>query len=80
MSIIKPSGGDDMTDHKYSDQLLVPGLEHELKKMKTEIAEEFGVEMGSKTSSRLNGRIGGEMTKRLIENAQEQQRARARKE
>lgn len=69
-----------MAHKKYSDQLLVPGVERELVKMKTEIAEEFGVQMGSKTSARANGRIGGEMTRRLIENAQEQERARNRKE
>jgi len=37
--------------------------------MKTEIANEFGVNLGGETTSRQNGRVGGEITKRLVNEA-----------
>ena len=37
--------------------------------MKTEIANEFGVQMGPDATSRQNGRVGGEITKRLVSQA-----------
>jgi len=37
--------------------------------MKTEIANEFGVNLGAETTSRQNGRVGGEITKRLVDQA-----------
>ena len=42
--------------------------------MKYEIAQEFGVQVGSEASSRANGAVGGEMTKRLVQMAQQQLR------
>lgn len=55
-----------------SNQLLVPGVEHALSQMKVEIASEFGVTLGADTTSRANGSVGGEITKRLVQMAQQQ--------
>ena len=43
-----------------------------LDQMKTEIAQEFGVQLGADTVSRANGSVGGEITKRLVQTAQQQ--------
>ncbi|MCL1990972.1 MAG: alpha/beta-type small acid-soluble spore protein [Defluviitaleaceae bacterium] len=37
--------------------------------MKTEIANEFGVQLGPDATSRQNGSVGGEITKRLVSQA-----------
>ena len=37
-----------------------------LDSMKTEIANEFGVQLGADTTARQNGSVGGEITKRLV--------------
>lgn len=37
--------------------------------MKTEIANEFGVQMGPDATARQNGSVGGEITKRLVSQA-----------
>ena len=37
-----------------------------LEAMKTEIANEFGVNLGADTTARQNGSVGGEITKRLV--------------
>lgn len=55
-----------------SNQLLVPGVEQALNQMKTEIAQEFGVQLGPDSTSRANGSVGGEITKRLVQAAQQQ--------
>lgn len=55
-----------------SNQLVVPGAEQALNQMKTEIAQEFGVQLGADTTSRANGSVGGEVTKRLVTMAQQQ--------
>lgn len=55
-----------------SNQLLVPGVEQALDQMKYEIASEFGVNLGADTTSRANGSVGGEITKRLVQTAQQQ--------
>ncbi|HLR02737.1 MAG TPA: alpha/beta-type small acid-soluble spore protein [Virgibacillus sp.] len=55
-----------------SNQLVVPGAQQALDQMKTEIASEFGVQMGPDTTSRANGSVGGEITKRLVQSAQQQ--------
>lgn len=64
---------------KHSHSLLVPGVEEELKNAKNEIAEEFGVSENINQKSHQNEQTRGKMTERLIENAEEQKRARARK-
>ncbi|MFD1735552.1 small, acid-soluble spore protein, alpha/beta type [Bacillus salitolerans] len=55
-----------------SNQLLVPGVQGALDQMKMEIAQEFGVNLGADTSSRSNGSVGGEITKRLVQMAEQQ--------
>lgn len=58
--------------NRSSNQLVVPGVEQFLDQVKYEIAQEFGVQLGSDTTSRANGSVGGEMTKRLVQTAQQQ--------
>lgn len=60
------------TNRNNSNQLVVPGAEQALNQMKTEIAQEFGVQLGADTTSRANGSVGGEITKRLVQMAQQQ--------
>ncbi|HEU5141102.1 MAG TPA: alpha/beta-type small acid-soluble spore protein [Bacillales bacterium] len=55
-----------------SNQLVVPGAALALDQMKTEIAQEFGVQLGPDQTSRANGSVGGEITKRLVTMAQQQ--------
>jgi len=55
-----------------SNQLLVAGAQEALDQMKYEIAQEFGVTLGAETTSRANGSVGGEITKRLVQMAQQQ--------
>lgn len=61
-----------MARNNNSNQLLVPGVEQALDQMKTEIAQEFGVNLGADTTSRANGSVGGEITKRLVQMAEQQ--------
>lgn len=57
-----------------SNQLNVPGAQQALDQMKYEIAQEFGVQLGPDASSRANGSVGGEITKRLVQMAEQQLR------
>lgn len=52
--------------------MVVPGAQQAIDQMKTEIAQEFGVQLGPDTTSRGNGSVGGEITKRLVHMAQQQ--------
>ncbi|MCT2535539.1 alpha/beta-type small acid-soluble spore protein [Aquibacillus koreensis] len=61
-----------MPSNNNSNQLLVPGVEQALDQMKYEIAQEFGVNLGADTTSRANGSVGGEITKRLVQTAEQQ--------
>ncbi len=61
-----------MSNNNSSNQLLVPGVQQALDQMKYEIAQEFGVNLGPDTTSRANGSVGGEITKRLVQMAQQQ--------
>lgn len=61
-----------MANRNNSNQLVVPGAEQALDQMKTEIAQEFGVQLGADSTSRSNGSVGGEITKRLVQIAQQQ--------
>ncbi|MGI6126816.1 MAG: small, acid-soluble spore protein, alpha/beta type [Planifilum sp.] len=53
-------------------RLLVPESADALKRMKIDIAREFGVAPGPDTAARANGSVGGERVKRLIALAQSQ--------
>ncbi len=55
-----------------SNQLVVPGAQQAIDQMKYEIAQEFGVNLGADTTSRANGSVGGEITKRLVQMAEQQ--------
>ncbi|MEK3890384.1 alpha/beta-type small acid-soluble spore protein [Bacillus sp. FSL K6-3431] len=55
-----------------SNNLVVPGVQNALDQMKFEIATEFGVQLGADTTSRANGSVGGEITKRLVQMAEQQ--------
>jgi small acid-soluble spore protein A (major alpha-type SASP) len=55
-----------------ANKLVVPQSEAVLEQMKYEIAREFGINYGPDATARDNGRIGGEITKRLVQMAQEQ--------
>ncbi|AGX05838.1 MULTISPECIES: alpha/beta-type small acid-soluble spore protein [Bacillaceae] len=61
-----------MASSNNSNQLLVPGVQQALDSMKYEIATEFGVNLGAETTSRANGSVGGEITKRLVQMAEQQ--------
>ncbi|WP_408008359.1 small, acid-soluble spore protein, alpha/beta type [Pseudalkalibacillus sp. A8] len=55
-----------------TNNLLVRGAEAAMDQMKYGIANEFNVQLGPDTSSRQNGSVGGEITKRLVQMAQQQ--------
>ncbi|GAE25480.1 small acid-soluble spore protein [Halalkalibacter wakoensis JCM 9140] len=61
-----------MASNNSSNQLLVPGVEQALDQMKYEIASEFGVQLGADATARANGSVGGEITKRLVQQAEQQ--------
>ncbi|ALA53700.1 alpha/beta-type small acid-soluble spore protein [Shouchella clausii] len=61
-----------MANNRSSNNLVVPGAEQALEQMKNEIASEFGVNLGADTTSRANGSVGGEITKRLVQMAEQQ--------
>ena len=55
-----------------SNQLVVPGVAQALDQIEREIAQEFGVQLGPDSTSRSNGSVGGEITKRLVQMAEQQ--------
>ncbi|UOQ47140.1 alpha/beta-type small acid-soluble spore protein [Gracilibacillus caseinilyticus] len=61
-----------------SNNLVVPGVSQALDQMKYEIAQEFGVSLGADTTSRANGSVGGEITKRLVQMAEQQMGGQAK--
>ncbi|MEX6702889.1 small, acid-soluble spore protein, alpha/beta type [Peribacillus frigoritolerans] len=67
-----------MARNNISNQLVVNGAEQALEQMKYEIASEFGVTLGADTTSRANGSVGGEITKRLVQMAEQQLGGRTR--
>lgn len=54
-----------------SNKLAVPGVKQAIEQMKYEIAQEFGVKLGADSTARQNGSVGGEITKRLVQMAQQ---------
>lgn len=61
-----------MANNGNSNNLLAPGAQQAIDQMKFEIATEFGVNLGADTTSRANGSVGGEITKRLVQMAEQQ--------
>lgn len=53
------------------NSLIVPQSNSAIERLKYEIAQEFNVELGANTTSRENGSVGGEITKRLVQIAQQ---------
>ncbi len=60
-----------MPNNNNSNQVLVQGASQALDQMKYEIAQEFGVQLGADQTSRANGSVGGEITKRLVQFAEQ---------
>lgn len=58
-------------NNSSSNQLVVEGAQAALDQMKYEIASEFGVQLGPDATSRANGSVGGEITKRLVQMAEQ---------
>ncbi|KIV56488.1 spore protein [Aneurinibacillus migulanus] len=54
------------------NNLVDPQARMAIDQMKYEIATEFGVQLGPDTTSRQNGSVGGEITKRLVQMAEQQ--------
>lgn len=61
-----------MANNNSSNKLNVPGARQALDQMKYEIAQEFGVQLGADATARANGSVGGEITKRLVQMAEQQ--------
>ncbi|ARC58849.1 Small, acid-soluble spore protein C [Bacillus licheniformis] len=61
-----------MARNNNNNELVVPNAQAAIEQMKLEIAQEFGVQLGAETTSRANGSVGGEITKRLVQMAQQQ--------
>ncbi|MBF0708956.1 small, acid-soluble spore protein, alpha/beta type [Bacillus hwajinpoensis] len=61
-----------MANNNSSNNLVVPGVQQALDQMKYEIASEFGVQLGPDSTARSNGSVGGEITKRLVQMAEQQ--------
>lgn len=59
-------------NNSSNNRLLVPGVEQALDQMKYEIAQEFGVQPSADATARANGSVGGEITKRLVQMAEQQ--------
>ncbi|WCN38830.1 alpha/beta-type small acid-soluble spore protein [Aneurinibacillus uraniidurans] len=66
-----------MAQNSNTNNLVVPQAANALDQMKYEIASEFGVNLGPDTTSRQNGSVGGEITKRLVQMAEQQLGGRA---
>ncbi|WP_019240352.1 MULTISPECIES: alpha/beta-type small acid-soluble spore protein [Bacillus] len=60
------------TSRNSSNALVVQGAQAAIDQMKYEIATEFGVTLGPDATSRANGSVGGEITKRLVQMAEQQ--------
>lgn len=63
-------------NNNNTNRLAVPGAQQALDQMKYEIAQEFGVQLGPDASARANGSVGGEITKRLVQMAEQQLKGR----
>ncbi|MDE5416113.1 MULTISPECIES: alpha/beta-type small acid-soluble spore protein [Alkalihalobacterium] len=61
-----------MANNNSSNQLVAPNAQQAIDQMKMEIAQEFGVQLGADTTARSNGSVGGEITKRLVQMAEQQ--------
>ncbi|MFZ3100906.1 MAG: alpha/beta-type small acid-soluble spore protein [Desulfitobacteriaceae bacterium] len=60
-----------MAGERNTNNPAVQGADQALDQFKYEIANEMGVQLGGDRTSRENGSVGGEMTKRLIQFAEQ---------
>lgn len=60
-----------MAGERNSNQPAVQGADQGLDQFKYEIANELGVQLGGDRTSRENGSVGGQMTKRMIQYAEQ---------
>ena len=67
-----------MSGERNTNQPAVQGAEQALDNFKYEIANQLGVTLGGDRTSRENGSVGGEMTKRMIQLAEQQLQAGTR--
>ncbi|KIV55888.1 spore protein [Aneurinibacillus migulanus] len=61
-----------MAQRQSRNQIVAPQARTAIDQMKYEIASSFGVQLGPDTTSRQNGSVGGEITKRLVQMAEQQ--------
>lgn len=61
-----------MAQQQSRSQIVAPQACTAIDQMKYEIASLFGVQLGPDTTSRQNGSVGGEITKRLVQMAEQQ--------
>jgi hypothetical protein len=59
------------SNRNSSNKLVAPGAQAAIDLMKFEIASEFGVNLGPDATARANGSVGGEITKRLVQLAEQ---------
>ncbi|MFF2444202.1 small, acid-soluble spore protein, alpha/beta type [Priestia megaterium] len=59
------------SNRNSSNKLVAPGAQAAIDQMKFEIASEFGVNLGPDATARANGSVGGEITKRLVQLAEQ---------
>ena len=59
------------SNRNSSNKLVAPGAQAAMDQMKFEIASEFGVNLGPDATARANGSVGGEITKRLVQLAEQ---------
>jgi len=60
-----------MAGERNTNNPAVPGAATALDQFKYEIARELGVTLGGDRTSRENGSVGGQMTKRMIQFAEQ---------
>jgi len=59
------------SNRNSSNKLVAPGAQAAIDQMKFEIASEFAVNLGPDATARANGSVGGEITKRLVQLAEQ---------
>ncbi|PGS54203.1 alpha/beta-type small acid-soluble spore protein [Bacillus sp. AFS041924] len=57
--------------NRSSNQYVSQNASSAIEQMKYEIATEFGVHLGPDSTARANGSVGGEITKRLVQMAEQ---------
>ncbi|MDP4127465.1 MAG: alpha/beta-type small acid-soluble spore protein [Bacillota bacterium] len=60
-----------MAGERNTNQPAAQGASQSLDQFKYEVANEMGLQLGGDRTSRENGSVGGQMTKRMIQFAEE---------